>query len=208
MARNWFFAFSRNASRSKSAGINQLGSWGCTTCLELSAIRAIGEAVVGAGDLRGCLPDVCAPKALRCAACAASAPGLPRRRNTKRIAMTASAINATKKSSSKKAPDKPKWESKAAIPKPAKIPANGAINRDKPLRCAAADCPEARLALGVARDDAAGVAALGGGTARRCFKIFDDCRPKLKPPPKRRASASKEAVSITKVDIARTAIAK
>ncbi|CAM5786754.1 hypothetical protein CCAE64S_01828 [Castellaniella caeni] len=76
------------------------------------------------------------------------------------------------------------------------MPASGPSQRDMPdLAAPAAAVPAAAPAAGAAARCV--VEAVGGGTAWRCLAILVDWRPKLMPPPMRRAWASEVTDSIT-----------
>src|SRR5690606_2296149 len=92
------------------------------------------------------------------------------------------------------------------MPRPAAIPAMGPSQRDMPLLAAAPAAPAA--AAGAAARCAVLPAAVGGVTAWRCWVTLVDWRPKLLPPPMRRASASNDAVSNAPVDTTSVTMAK
>src|SRR5690606_28815784 len=93
---------------------------------------------------------------------------------------------------SRNAPPKPMLESKAAIPRPAAMPAIGPRKRDIPDLAAvpAAAVPAAAAPAAGAAERVVLLAAAGGVAAERLLVILEDWRPKLEPPPIRRASAS------------------
>src|SRR5215470_12514938 len=99
-------------------------------------------------------------------------------RHTKTPAITSSAIKIMLPKAWAKAPPKPKCDSSAAIPNPAASPAIGPSQR-LPAGCGCAGCCGAALGLAASR---------AGGDA--CRVTLPDCRPKLRPPPIRAASAS------------------
>src|SRR5690606_25302148 len=107
------------------------------------------------------------------------------------------AISSMLDRNSANAPDRPRCDSKAAMPRPAAMPAMGPSQRDMPLLAAvpaaavpAAAAPAAGAALRLV------VVAAGGVTAWRCWVMLVDWRPTLLPPPMRRASASKDTASM------------
>src|SRR5690606_14750859 len=108
---------------------------------------------------------------------------------------------------SRNAPPRPRWDSNAAIPSPAAMPANGPRKRDMPLLAAV----PAAAAPGAAADEALRcvvVAAGGAEPAGRLCVTREACLPKLFPPPKRRASASKDIDTMPTALTARLAMAQ
>src|SRR5690606_37148552 len=107
---------------------------------------------------------------------------------------------------SRKAPPRPRWESSAAMPRPAAMPAMGPRKRDMPLRAAVP------AAAPVAADGDVAlrwVVLAAGALAAGWFCVTrDDCEPKLLPPPKRRASASNETDTMPTAQTASRAEAK
>src|SRR5690625_5390370 len=95
-----------------------------------------------------------------------------------------------------KAPDSPRDDSRAARHSPAAMPTKGPSQRDMPLRAAVVLV----LRLAARLCEVARLAAAGGFTAWRCLRILVDWRPKLKPPPNRRAAASHETDNMARVD--------
>src|SRR5690606_2972069 len=89
------------------------------------------------------------------------------------------------------------------------MPAMGPSQRDMPLFAAApAPAAPAAAAGAAARCAVLALAAVGGVTAWRCCVTLVDWRPKLLPPPARRASASNDAVSMAPVDTTSVTMAK
>src|SRR5690606_29971201 len=131
----------------------------------------------------------------------------PRKRRTKNMmANTTRAIRIALERNSRNAPLKPRWDSSAAIPRPAAMPAMGPRKRDMPLRLALAAAPavapdRGAVALRV-------VLAAGGVAAERWLVMLLDCVPKPLPPPMRRASASKGAASMPPAETISTAMAR
>src|SRR5690606_18653472 len=111
-------------------------------------------------------------------------------------ANTTSPISSMLDRNSAKAPDRPRCDSNAAMPRPAAMPAMGPSQRDMPLLAAvpAAAVPAAAPVAGAV--ERLVVVAVDGVVAWRCWVILLDWRPKLPPPPMRRASASNDTASM------------